>query len=256
MKQYRNSQCKQCGIAFKVINGRGKYCTLGCYHKSLKTLDGYKSRLNKICKGCGSGFVSNSKSRVQIKLNTYCSSICRRKNQSILQKTGLYKVCLNCNNQFYTKLCNSAYKFCSRKCGYAYRKGKYNPNLSISRAKLIASGVVNPKRNYYKQGWYTKVDGSKEWFGSSYEERRMVQLDKIGVKWTKVHGIRIPYIDPLGKTRNYVPDFLIDNIIVEEVKPSNLVNSTVDNNNLKYDAAIEFCKVNGYQYRIITEKEL
>ena len=30
----------------------------------------------------------------------------------------------------------------------------------------------------------------------------------------------------------------------------------VDNNNLKYDAAIEYCKLNNYQYRIITEKDL
>jgi hypothetical protein len=84
----------------------------------------------------------------------------------------------------------------------------------------------------------------------------MKQLDSLNIKWTKKHGIRIPYIDPIGNRRNYVPDFLVNSNIIEEVKPSNLVKSKVDNNNLKYDAAIEYCKLNNYQYRIITEKDL
>ena len=84
----------------------------------------------------------------------------------------------------------------------------------------------------------------------------MGQLDDIGVKWTKKHGIRIPYEDPNGHIKHYVPDFLIEGIIIEEVKPGILVKSEFDNNNRKYDAAIDFCKKNGFQYRIITEKEL
>ena len=67
---------------------------------------------------------------------------------------------------------------------------------------------------------------------------------------------RIKYIDSKQNSRHYIPDFLIGDDIIEEVKPSNLVHSSMDNNNLKYTAAIEYCKSNGYHYKIITEKDL
>ena len=84
----------------------------------------------------------------------------------------------------------------------------------------------------------------------------MQQLDIIGNIWTKKHGIKIKYLDTNGKLRYYIPDFLINNKILEEIKPLVLVNSPTFNNNLKQSAAIEYCKENNLEYRIITEKEL
>lgn len=189
-------------------------------------------------------------------MNKYCSKVCRRNHQSILQKRGYNKICKHCNKLFYTKRCNN-YNFCSIKCANKYRIGLFNSKGSITRSKLIAEGKINPKRNYYKQGYYiSTITNRREWFGSSYEEKRMKQLDILGIPWTKKHGIRIAYIDNKGNTRHYVPDFLISTNIIEEVKPSNLVNSIIDNNKLKYDAAVEFCNKHNYQYRIITEKDL
>ena len=246
-----SNNCKVCNID---ISSNKKYCSPTCYHISLKCLDGLK---NKVCLYCNRPFISKEKSNFQINANKFCSKKCRRIHQSIRQATGEYKICVYCNIKFYTKKCHSNYLCCSQKCANKFKTGKYYPKMSISRSMLIANGKCNPKRNFYKQGWYcSAVTGNKEWFGSSYEQRRMLQLDKLNVKWTKKHGIRIPYIDPLGNIRNYVPDFLIEDSIIEEVKPHNLVRSKVDNNNLKYDAAIEFCKNNNYTYRIITEKDL
>ena len=254
MKQYPSSKCEQCGIIFKVINGKGKFCGLECYHKSLKTLDKYKS---KVCLYCHKPFISIAKSKVQIGLNKYCSKHCRRTHQGELQRTGIYKTCVWCNKSFYVKNCNRSYRFCNKQCASSYKTGKPNPKASITIANLVASGKFNPKRNYYKQGYYiSKVTGNREWFGSSYEERRMIQLDSLGMRWTKKHGIKIKYIDSKQNLRHYIPDFLIGDDIIEEVKPSNLVHSNMDNNNLKYDAAIEYCKLNGYHYQVITEKDL
>lgn len=248
-----NSKCKICNVDIKSSR---KYCSPSCYHKSLK-LPYNRFNRTKNCLCCNKEFTSTQHSQLLIYTNKYCSKQCRKEYLRKTQQLGEYKTCVCCNKEFYAKKCHSNYRCCSQKCAGQFKQGKYNPNMSLSRSKLIAEGKCNPKRNFYKQGWHhSTVTGNDEWFGSSYEEKRMKQLDNLNIKWTKKHGIRIPYVDPVGNTRNYVPDFLVGSNIIEEVKPSNLVKSKVDNNNLKYDAAIEYCKLNNYQYRIITEKEL
>ena len=245
MKRYRKSKCNQCGVEFDVINGRGKFCGLPCYHKALIQID-----RNRVCILCNTPFISAYTKK-------YCSRKCQGKHLSLLQRTGRYNKCLICNKAFYVKKCHFNYKFCGKVCRDNNQRGKPNPKASDILSKMVANGTFNPKRNFYKQGWYTsKVTGIIEWFGSGYEQKRMLQLDNMGVTWTKKHGIRIPYIDRDGNKRNYVPDFLVDGKIIEEVKPSNLVHSSIDNNDLKYKAAIMFCEANSYQYRTITEKEL
>jgi hypothetical protein len=79
------SRCKTCQIEFVVASCKRKFCSLPCYHKSLKTLDKFK---HKVCKYCHKPFGSKEKSKKQIDLNKYCSKYCRRQHQVILQKTG------------------------------------------------------------------------------------------------------------------------------------------------------------------------
>ena len=252
-------KCQLCDEEFntyRFTKKQRKFCSPKCYHQSLinrANLDQYR---NKKCLHCKIDFISTQSGKNNILANKYCSKKCRRLYQSIIQKTGVYKKCLKCKKVFYVKKCNNIYKFCSTHCACKYRTGKYNPNLSISRSKLIAEGKINPKRNFYKQGWYVTKTGNKEWFGSSYEEKRMKQLDDMGVKWTKNHGIRIPYTDNNGRKRNYVPDFLINDKIIEEVKPKSVINTNFNNCKIKIPFAKKYCKNNGYEFRIITEKEL
>lgn len=251
--------CQICNKEFfkneSVIKmGWAKYCSKKCSYKSKETLNKYR---NKICVICGKNFISNQKFKKQVLSHKYCSKECSSIGRSQQKKTGINKTCIQCGKQFYTKIHNKkTHNFCGQKCHYIYKIGKPNPKASKTLARKIASGEINPKRNFYKQGWYKTKTGNKEWFGSSYEEKRMKQLDEMKVRWTKNHGIRIPYTDNDGRKRNYVPDFLVNDKIIEEVKPKNLVNSKMDNNLLKHQSAIKFCNKNGYQFRIITEKEL
>lgn len=117
----------------------------------------------------------------------------------------------------------------------------------------LANGEIKLKNNW-KTGYFRKSDGTEEWFDSSYEELRMDQLDQEEVKWTKIHGIKIPYTNEKGLNTYYVPDFYIevDGVItIEEVKgwikKSDL---------LKAEAGINFCKENKYSYRFLLGKEL
>jgi hypothetical protein len=89
-------------------------------------------------------------------------------------------------------------------------------------------------------------------------------------------SVKIPYRDPLtGKNTIYVPDFLV--VFVDknnkrraelwEVKPANqAIRENVGKNKynqaqfirnqVKWAAATNWCKQNGVQFRIITEKDL
>jgi len=142
---------------------------------------------------------------------------------------------------------------------YINRKDKYpvSDEFREKISKIVSDGISNGKYNsrfhYSKQGWYITKNGNNEYYDSSYELKRMKQLDNMNVTWTKKHGIRIPYIVD-GKLKNYIPDFLVENRILEEVKPKSLLNNRI--NKIKFKFAIQFAKDNGYEYKIITEEHL
>lgn len=116
--------------------------------------------------------------------------------------------------------------------------------------KRLAAGEYSISNNRWKTGWYTKIDGTKEWYDSSFEQKRMQQLDSLGLSWTKRHHIRIPYIYNNIHTY-YVPDFLIDGNIIEEVK--GWMNIQVK---AKIKAAKKYCKKHNYTYRLLLGQEL
>lgn len=88
------------------------------------------------------------------------------------------------------------------------------------------------------------------------EKYRMVQLDNDSrvVKWTKSHGIVVPY-QYRGKSFNCVPDFLIqyDNnmLCVEEIK-----GKVTPKEIAKRDAIENYCNLKGYLFRFTTMLEL
>lgn len=120
--------------------------------------------------------------------------------------------------------------------------------ISQTKSKLIASGelVISHGNKKYKKGYY-----GDEWYDSSYELKRMKQLDGMGVSWTKKHNIIIKYIDVDGKKRNYIPDFFIDDKIIEEIK--GYITKT-DIQKSKY--AKKFCKDNNMTYVFLCGKNL
>ena len=118
---------------------------------------------------------------------------------------------------------------------------------NLSNGKMIL-------KNNWKTGYYHKKDGTKEWFDSSYEEKRMIYYDQNNIEWTKKHGIKIPYISDKGVNTFYVPDFLITiggNKIIEEVKGWVKIGDVI-----KAEIAIEYCKINNLQYRFFLGKNL
>jgi len=96
---------------------------------------------------------------------------------------------------------------------------------------------------------------SFEYYDSSWELELMNALEKDYKvkKWTKNHGIIIPYWDEDGKLRGFKPDFLVEmedglkEII--EIKGKHLLPTFKRKNS----AAIEWCKARKMGFRVISK---
>jgi hypothetical protein len=110
-----------------------------------------------------------------------------------------------------------------------------------------------------KKGKLTNLKKSpfgEEAYDSALEREYMVELERDAavVKWTKKHGIKIPYTF-LGFRRNYLPDFLVEyrdgTREIHETKglPLLLWLST----KLKSQSAQAFCQRQGFRYKQITK---
>lgn len=97
--------------------------------------------------------------------------------------------------------------------------------------------------NCFMTGYFVKKNGETEWYDSSLELKRMEELEDGNYTWTKKHKIRIPYINNKGRETFYIPDFLIDNMIIEEIKGWNRPNTI-----LKVAAALKYCLENNLKY--------
>ena len=110
---------------------------------------------------------------------------------------------------------------------------------------LANNGIYkNPKKSAY----------SIEYYDSEPEREYMVFLDKSEevAKWTKNHGIRIPYFNLDDKLAHYIPDFLVEykngEQEIVEIKGGHLINNSIIRR--KSQAAMEWCKKRGIKYTL------
>jgi hypothetical protein len=110
-----------------------------------------------------------------------------------------------------------------------------------------------------KKGKLTNLKKSpfgEEDYDSALEREYMIELERDAavVKWTKKHGIKIPYTF-LGIRRYYIPDFVVEyrdgTKEIHETKglPLLLWLST----KLKGQSAQDFCAARGWRYKQITK---
>jgi len=120
------------------------------------------------------------------------------------------------------------------------------------------------------------IGNAKPFYRSGWELAFMTFLDNHPsvIQWAS-ESIKIPYTNPLtGKRSQYVPDFLVlyqdkngrQKAELVEVKPKK--EAMIENakskrdkaalilNTAKWAAAMEFCKKNGLEFRIINEDHL
>jgi hypothetical protein len=141
---------------------------------------------------------------------------------------------------------------------------------------MAHSGKFKPKHP-------EKYKGNAEniWFRSSWELKVMQWLDlSDNVMWWSSEELAIRYYNPVdNKIHRYFPDFIVkvkkkdntEKTYVIEVKPEyqtkqpvkkkktqRFINESVTYiiNQSKWKAATEFCKDHGWEFKILTEKDI
>lgn len=96
---------------------------------------------------------------------------------------------------------------------------------------------------------------SCEIYDSEFEREFMEELEKDPKvkKWTKNHGIRIPYVNIGSKVAHYNPDFIVEyedgTQELIEIKGKNNLTEIIKR---KQKAAKEWCEKRNIKYRLIT----
>ena len=96
---------------------------------------------------------------------------------------------------------------------------------------------------------------SCEIYDSDFERQFMDELERDPKvkKWTKNHGISIPYGNIDSKVAHYNPDFIVEYVDESqeliEIKGKNMLTEITKR---KQKAAKEWCEKRGIKYRLIT----
>ena len=115
-------------------------------------------------------------------------------------------------------------------------RGKNNPMYG----KPAPQGSGNGWSGWYK-GWY---------FRSLRELSYMINvIERFNIEWKSAENIKIEYTDWKGNKRNYLPDFLLNEKYLMEIKPKKLWGSK--NIILKRKAGEKYCKNNNLIYKLI-----
>ena len=125
---------------------------------------------------------------------------------------------------------------------------KQSVNASGSNNHMYGKPAPKGSGNGWK-GWY------KGWFFRSLRELSyMVNVIEAN-NWTWCNAekkkFKVQYIDWEGKTRNYFPDFLVNNNTIIEIKPKKLWNTPTIQSKKQY--AVEHFRKMGYNYEIVDQ---
>ena len=228
--------CDFCKKVFESCVKKTKYhfCSNSCRTK-LKT---QQCTVNCICEVCGKQWASlkslatrTCSRKCGIKINTAAS-----KNPAKWHNV----TCENCGKSFERrKRRQSKHIFCSHNC-------------KSMGAHIWLKDVKKTSRSNTKTGYYVTIDGRKYHYDSSYELRRMKELDyreKDIVFWKRC-DFSIPWIDREENLHHYHPDFFVEradgSLTVEETK-----GRMTDDDVRKMKSALEFVKQKNWKYKII-----
>lgn len=109
--------------------------------------------------------------------------------------------------------------------------------------------VKSWKKNNWLQGYYKSPKSNKlARFLSSWELNLFIFLDECNfvTSWNS-EAVKIPYKFK-GVWKRYLPDVLINNNLLVEVKPLNQIKYAM--NVAKFESAISFCRAKGWRFQI------
>lgn len=130
----------------------------------------------------------------------------------------------------------------------------FRQRASASTVKAMLDGKCKSYGRGHEHGWF-KSDKQKTYiyYRSSYEHRFL--------EWCEIHRDKfcacpfsVPYKHPDGRERLYLPDFLVDDRYVVEIKPRSMTNWDI-NTRKAHSAKSLFSKM-GLTYCVITKEDI
>lgn len=116
--------------------------------------------------------------------------------------------------------------------------------------RLLEAGLIGPQAPFKTEWIHNPFTGQDEFMHSSWETAFLQKCIEQDFPVTKKHDIRIPYVDPNGIERTYIPDFVgLKCPILFEVKGRR--DETV---NAKEAACLQWCEANCYELVMVEEK--
>lgn len=201
-----------------------------------------------------------------------------QQKNSALKPGWIIAVCEVCHSTWETQV-SLATRTCSRQCGAKINPASCRNSAKWHEVSCETCGKVFERRKKrqpmhvfcshacksrgshlwynpsgagtHQTGTYTSLSGKSFRYASSYELRRMKELDYVEsdvVSWSRCE-FTIPYVAVDGKERNYLPDFFVirsNETAIEETK-----GQMDDNDVRKMTAAIKYAEERGWKYRII-----
>jgi len=143
-------------------------------------------------------------------------------------------------------------------------KEETKQKLSSVMVKKISAGEWNPNNHFKHEirsvGGKCKNKGNTICLKSSYESKACDILDNENYYTMYVYEpFSIEYINSSGNKRSYIPDFMVQcedkGILMIEIKPNKLL-ERIEDNLLKQESLISFCKDRGWKYELWTEEKL
>lgn len=131
---------------------------------------------------------------------------------------------------------------------------------SASLSDAILSGRFKPYASHVSGEMMNEKFQTPIFFRSSYEKIFLEQcIEDESILTVKSSPYKILYTNnDTGKMSHYIPDFLIEkddrSLVLIEVKPERMVEMKI--NQLKFDAARNFCLRHNLIFEIVTEKKL
>jgi hypothetical protein len=197
--------------------------------------------IDKYCGHCGTKLVLTCTRDVDRK--KYCSRVCNAKETKITEK-GRQSISIKLKGRIKSE---KEIKNISRG-----NKGKIiSEEVKQKMSKTVSDKIINGEFNPFKgstKGWYNCRLGNF-FYRSSYELDFIKKCEKDISILTLIGE---PFHILMENNRRYIPDFLLNESVVIEIKPKRLLAF----NKYKIEQGNKYCNKNNLIYKIITEKEI
>lgn len=116
--------------------------------------------------------------------------------------------------------------------------------------RLLDEGKIGPQAPFKCEWVHNPFTDQQEYMHSSWETRFLQECVNREEPVTKKHDIRIPYVDPNGLDKVYIPDFIaLDTSKLYEIK-----GLETDTDHCKYEAAVKWCYERGVEFVVVSFK--